>query len=153
MTTWLATPTSQQETCWITYSRLTATSPRSTLRSTLNTCTGTGIPNSQLSASSSKSKIVLSILKQGGVLIDHPQHINVGYAKIFATGHFMSACRLWNDKVTVEKLGRTSNRISQLLTVNTHKCRKNPLPQPVTTQKIPPLLTMRIRWPKTPLEH
>jgi hypothetical protein len=32
----------------------------------------------------------------GGVLIGHPQQINVGYAKIFATGHFMSACRWWN---------------------------------------------------------
>jgi hypothetical protein len=31
--------------------------------------------------------------KAGGVLIGHPQQINVGYAKIFATGHFMSACR------------------------------------------------------------
>jgi hypothetical protein len=39
----------------------------------------------------------------GGVLIGHPQHINVGYAKIIATGHFMSACRRWNEKVTVEK--------------------------------------------------
>jgi hypothetical protein len=29
----------------------------------------------------------------GGVLVGHPQQINVGYAKIFATGHFMSACR------------------------------------------------------------
>jgi hypothetical protein len=32
----------------------------------------------------------------GGVLIGHPQQINVGYAKIIATGHFMSACRRWN---------------------------------------------------------
>jgi hypothetical protein len=39
----------------------------------------------------------------GGVLIGHPQHINVGYAKIFATGHFMSACRRWNKKHTIEK--------------------------------------------------
>jgi hypothetical protein len=31
-----------------------------------------------------------------GVLIGHPQQINVGYANIFATGHFMSACRRWN---------------------------------------------------------
>jgi hypothetical protein len=28
----------------------------------------------------------------GGFLIGHPQQINVGYAKIFATCHFMSAC-------------------------------------------------------------
>jgi hypothetical protein len=39
----------------------------------------------------------------GGVLIGHPQHINVGYAKIFATCHFMSACRRWNEKATVGK--------------------------------------------------
>jgi hypothetical protein len=39
----------------------------------------------------------------GGVLIGHPQQINVGYAKIFATGHFMSACRRWNEKATAEK--------------------------------------------------
>jgi hypothetical protein len=39
----------------------------------------------------------------GGVLIDHPQQINVGYAKIFATGHFMSACRWWNEKPAAEK--------------------------------------------------
>jgi hypothetical protein len=38
-----------------------------------------------------------------GVLIGHPQQINVGYAKIFATGHFMSACRRWNKKPTAEK--------------------------------------------------
>jgi hypothetical protein len=29
----------------------------------------------------------------GGVLVGHPQQINVWYANIFATGHFMSACR------------------------------------------------------------
>jgi hypothetical protein len=39
----------------------------------------------------------------GGVLIGHPQQINVGYEKIFATGHFMSACRRWNEKHTIEK--------------------------------------------------
>jgi hypothetical protein len=39
----------------------------------------------------------------GSVLIDHPEQINVGYAKKFATGHFMSACRRWNETETVEK--------------------------------------------------
>jgi hypothetical protein len=39
----------------------------------------------------------------GGVLIGHPQQINVGYANIFATGHFMSACRRWNEKHHIEK--------------------------------------------------
>jgi hypothetical protein len=41
--------------------------------------------------------------ESGGVLIGHPQQINVGYAKIFATVHFMSACRRWNEKPTAEK--------------------------------------------------
>jgi hypothetical protein len=39
----------------------------------------------------------------GGVLIGHPQQINVGYAKIFATGHFIRACRRWNKKTLAEK--------------------------------------------------
>jgi hypothetical protein len=39
----------------------------------------------------------------GCILIGHPQQINVGYAKIFATGHFMIACWRWNDKHTIEK--------------------------------------------------
>jgi hypothetical protein len=39
----------------------------------------------------------------GGVHIGHPQQINIGYSKIFATGHFMSACRRWNEKHTIEK--------------------------------------------------
>jgi hypothetical protein len=39
----------------------------------------------------------------GGVLIGHPQQINIGYAKIFATGHLMSACRRWNEKPTANK--------------------------------------------------
>jgi hypothetical protein len=39
----------------------------------------------------------------GGVLIGHPQQINVGYAKIFARCHFMSACCRWNKKPTAEK--------------------------------------------------
>jgi hypothetical protein len=39
----------------------------------------------------------------GGVLIGHPQKINVGYAKIFANGHFKSACRRWNEKPLAEK--------------------------------------------------
>jgi hypothetical protein len=38
-----------------------------------------------------------------GVLIGHPQQINVGYAKIFATGHFMTACRRWNENHLIEK--------------------------------------------------
>jgi hypothetical protein len=39
----------------------------------------------------------------GGVLIGHPQQIDVGYAKIFATWHFMSACRRWNKKHLINK--------------------------------------------------
>jgi hypothetical protein len=39
----------------------------------------------------------------GGVPIGHSQQINFGYEKIFATGHFMSACRRWNKKPATEK--------------------------------------------------
>jgi hypothetical protein len=39
----------------------------------------------------------------GGFLIGHPRQINVGYAKIFATGHFISARRRWNEKPLADK--------------------------------------------------
>jgi hypothetical protein len=39
----------------------------------------------------------------GSVLIGHPHQIKVGYAKIFSAGHFMSACRRWNEKHIIEK--------------------------------------------------
>jgi hypothetical protein len=41
--------------------------------------------------------------EEGGVLIGHPQQINVGYQKIFATGHFMSSCSRWNEKPLADK--------------------------------------------------
>jgi hypothetical protein len=73
----------------------------------------------------------------GGVLIGHPHQINVGYAKIFARGHFMGACRRWNKKPSAEKIGPTSNLTSQPLNVSTRKCRANPLQPPDTTQQTP----------------
>jgi hypothetical protein len=39
----------------------------------------------------------------GDALIGQPQQINVGYANIFATDHFMSACRRCNEKPLAEK--------------------------------------------------
>jgi hypothetical protein len=70
----------------------------------------------------------------GGVLIGHLQQINVGYAKIFATEHFMSACCRRNEKPSTKKLGPTSNPTSPPLAVSTSKCRENLLPPPDTTQ-------------------
>jgi hypothetical protein len=87
----------------------------------------------------------------GGVPIGHSKQINVGYAQIFATGHFMSACRRWNEKPSAEKLGPTSNPTSPPLTVSTSKCRENPLQPPDTTQLTPPRPRMKIRWLKLPL--
>jgi hypothetical protein len=39
----------------------------------------------------------------GRVPIGHSQQINVGYEHLFATGHFMRACRRWNKKPAAEK--------------------------------------------------
>jgi hypothetical protein len=55
----------------------------------------------------------------GGVLIGHPQKINVGYANIFATGHFMSACPRWNEKPLALKRGHNSSPTLLPLTVST----------------------------------
>jgi hypothetical protein len=50
--------------------------------------------------------------EEGGVIIGHPQQINVGYANFFATGHFMSACCRWNENPSAEKLGHNSKLTS-----------------------------------------
>jgi hypothetical protein len=39
----------------------------------------------------------------GGVPSGPSRQIKVGYATIFATGHFMSACRLWNETPAADK--------------------------------------------------
>jgi hypothetical protein len=66
----------------------------------------------------------------GGVFTGHPQQINVGYANIFATVHFMSACRRWNEKPLVEKLGHNLRPTSPPPTVSTSKCKVNLSQQP-----------------------
>jgi hypothetical protein len=38
-----------------------------------------------------------------GVVIGHPYQINIGYTNIFATGHFVSSCRRWNEKLLADK--------------------------------------------------
>jgi hypothetical protein len=89
----------------------------------------------------------------GGFLIGHPQQINVGYAQIFATGHFMSACHRWNEKHTIGKTWTQFKSHFAAAHRQQSKCRENPLQQLVTTLQMPPLPTMRIRWLKQPLEN
>jgi hypothetical protein len=76
--------------------------------------------------------------ESGRVPIGHSQQIHLGYAKIFATGHFMSACRRWNEKPSAEKTWTHFKSTSPPLTVSTSKCRENPLQPPDTTQLTPP---------------
>jgi hypothetical protein len=75
--------------------------------------------------------------ESGGVLIGHLQKINVGYAKIFATGHLMSACRRWNENPMWKKLGHNSKLTSPLHTIIASKCRVNLQPRQVITQRTP----------------
>jgi hypothetical protein len=55
----------------------------------------------------------------GGVLIGHPQQINVGRNQ------------------PMKKLGHNSNPTLQPLTVSTSKCKENSLPQPGSTLQMP----------------
>jgi hypothetical protein len=89
----------------------------------------------------------------GGVLIGHPQKINVGYAKIFATGHFMSACRQWNEKPLAEKTWAQFKPNFLLLTVSTSICKENQTQQPGTTLPTQMLDKQITNWLKLPLEH
>jgi hypothetical protein len=58
---------------------------------------------------------------EAGGFLGHPHQINVGYAKIFATGHFVSACRQCNEKIVLKRLGLNSNLILRPLAVSTSK--------------------------------
>jgi hypothetical protein len=75
----------------------------------------------------------------GGVPIGLSQQINVGYAKIFSTGHFMSACLRWNEKPAADK---TWTHFKSHFTAahRQHKQMKgeNPLQTPDTIQITPP---------------
>jgi hypothetical protein len=89
----------------------------------------------------------------GGVLIGHTHQINVGYANIFATGHFMSACRRWNEKTLAEKLGHNLRPTSPPPTVSTSKCKVNLPQQPDTIIPIQLLKKIKTIWMKPPLGH
>jgi hypothetical protein len=68
----------------------------------LNTC-GAWDPQQPVETLFKQIQYCADYSEAGGVLIGHPQEINVGYENIFATRHFMSACRRWNEKPSVEK--------------------------------------------------
>jgi hypothetical protein len=89
----------------------------------------------------------------GGVLIGHPQQINVGYAKIFATGHFMSTCRRWNENRSLTKLGHNLRPTSPPLAVSTSKCKVNLPQQPGTILPTQLLEKQKTKWLKPPLDH
>jgi hypothetical protein len=82
----------------------------------------------------------------GGVITGHPQQINVGYAKIFSTGQIMSACRRWNEKQTIEKLGHNSRHTSLLYTASTSKCRGGPQQPQGIMQQTPLWVKQRTKW-------
>jgi hypothetical protein len=72
------------------------------------------------------------------------------YLQQVASGaHVVGGTRIMLSK----ELGHNSNLTLLPLTVNTSKCRENPLPQLVSTLQMPPLATLKIKWLKPPLEH
>jgi hypothetical protein len=73
----------------------------------------------------------------GGVIIGHLQHIYVGYTQIFATGHFTSPCRKWNENPNVKKTWAQFKTHLPLHTASISKCRVNLQPRQVTTQQTP----------------
>jgi hypothetical protein len=91
--------------------------------------------------------------ESGGVLIRNPQQINFGYRKMFANGHFMSACCRWNEKPHAEKLGHNLRPTSPPPTISTGKCKLN-LPQHQDTTLTMQLLDkLKNKWPNQPLGH
>jgi hypothetical protein len=91
--------------------------------------------------------------ESASVLIGHPQQINVGYAKILATGHFMSACCRWNEKHAIEKTW-TQFKSHFAAAHRQHKQMQGEAAATVvTTLQMPLLATIKTKWLKPPLEH
>jgi hypothetical protein len=83
---------------FITYGNITAVD----LETIFNKCAAHGTISNLSSPFSNRLKIVLIIMKQeASSLVTHSRSIWVMQKK--ATGHFMGACRRWNEKPSVEK--------------------------------------------------
>jgi hypothetical protein len=98
MTPWWVTPTSQQEAFWTTSSRLTGTSTADDLEINFEHMRRAWDPQQPVESLFKQIQDCAHYSEAGGVLIGHPKQINVGYAKIFVTGHFMSACGRWKER-------------------------------------------------------
>jgi hypothetical protein len=82
-----------------------------------------------------------------------PEQINIGYAKIFATCHFMSACRRWNEKPTSDKTW-THFKSHFAAAHRQHKQMQGESAATAGFHSANAAVTiMKIRWPKPPLEH
>jgi hypothetical protein len=88
----------------------------------------------------------------GGVVIGHPQQINVGYAKIFVTCNFMSACRRWNEKETADKTwANFKAHFAAAHRQHTQMQGGNQQPSQATMQQVQLLAKLKIKWRKPPL--
>jgi hypothetical protein len=132
-----------------TYGNITAVD----LEINFETCAGPGIPNSQWRLSSSRFKIVLTIQKLVESSLVTRNTSTLDTQKYFQQATSWAPVPGGTRNQPLKKLGHNSNPISQPHTVNTSKCKENPLPQPVTTLQMPLWLKMKIRWPKPPLDH
>jgi hypothetical protein len=94
----------------------------------------------------------------GGVKIGNSQQMNVVYAKIFATGNFMSACRRWNEKETSDKIWANFKdhfagaHLPERIT-STSKCKGGQPPTQATMQQIKLLDKLNIKWLNPTLEN
>jgi hypothetical protein len=90
----------------------------------------------------------------GGVIIGHPQQINVYYPRIFATRHFMSACHRWNENPNIEKAWsqfKAQFAAAHRQHISTRKCKVN-LQQPQDTMEQTPMWVIQsTKWWRPPL--
>jgi hypothetical protein len=87
----------------------------------------------------------------GGVEIVHPQQIEVGYAKIYATCNFMSACCRWNEREESDKMWKNLKAHFAAAHLQKSRCKGNQHPNQATMQKMQLLANMNIKWLKPPL--
>jgi hypothetical protein len=87
----------------------------------------------------------------GGVAIDHPHQINVGYFKIFATCNFMSACLIWNNKETMDKTWADFKARFAAAHHQHNKMQGESASSSATMQQMQLLAKLKIKWMNPPL--
>jgi hypothetical protein len=153
MMIWLVLPTSPLETWSTIYSPPMATSQRSILKTTLNTCAEHGIPNNLLNPCSSSFNIAPISQRQEDSLSGTHSKSTLDMQKYLQLATSWAPVAGGTKNHLLKRLGHNLRPTSPPLVVSTSKCRVNLPKQPGIILTMQLLDKQKNKWLKPPLGH